>query len=180
MKVSNSINLEEFLGFFPILDLPIALTDEVVPQISKVNKVFPEVAIATFLSKWEDDMDEFSEFLPCCQLPPQDNFYSFVYWKAVLMAYEFVLVTLDKKGNFIQKKVIAGTISNGSTIKQSAARIEDDLSIHIVVGEKKVDDHQYDPTNSQSYYMEILPNGQMISSQEDDKLWQEKNSNKEN
>ncbi len=180
MKSSKKISLQDFLDFFPLVDLPIALSEEVIDQISRVNKVFPEIAIAQFLSKWEKEIDNTSEFLPCCQLPSQDDFYSIIYWKASLMAYEFILATLDKEGNLIQKKVVAGVVSNGTSIIQSVAKIEDDLSIHIMVGEKKVDDLQYNPLNSKGYYMEILPTGQLISSKDEDELWQEKNINNEN
>lgn len=180
MSSSHTMSLNDFLSYFPIVDLPIALSEEVIDKISKLNKIIPPIAIAEYFSKWEEQIDDYTEFLACCQLTPQDDFTSLVYWKGSLMAYEFILVTLDRKGQLIDKKVIAGIISNGSTIKQSVAKIEDDLTIHIMTGEKKVDELAYDPANSKGHYMEILPNGQLISSKEQDLTWQEKNSNKEN
>lgn len=181
MTATESISLEEFLSFFPLVDLPIALSDDIIFEISKTNKILPVIALTTFVAKWEKELDDETEIMACCQLAPQDDFYSLVYWKAGLMSYEFILVTIDKvEGNLIQKKVIAGVISNGSTIKQSTAKIEDDLSIQIMVGEKKVSDQHYDPSNSYSYHVEVLPDGQMMSSQDNEKLWQEQNSNQEN
>lgn len=180
MTASKSISLDEFLSFFPLVDLPIALSDEIISQISKANKILPVIAITTFMSQWEPELDDATEIMACCQLPPEEKYYSLVYWKAGLMSYEFILVTIDKEANLIQKKVIAGIISNGITIKQSTAKIEDDLTINIMVGEKKVDDLHYDPQNSQSYYVEVLPNGQMMSSQDNELLWQEQNTKHKN
>jgi hypothetical protein len=177
MSSNKDISVQDFLEFFPIVDLPITLNDDIVPEISKLNKVFPPEIIGAFFSKWDNDINETSEFLACCQLPPEKDFYSVVFWKASLLTYEFYLATLDKNGELIQKKVVAGLISNGSTIKRSVAKIEEDLSIHIMIGEQVADDSPYKPENSKGFYMEILPNGQLISSQDDSILWQEKNTN---
>ena len=180
MKMKSEINFSEFLDYFPKVDLPIALSDAIIHEISKVNKVFPAAVISQYFSTWDDQIDETSEFLPCCQLPEQEDFYALIYWKASLMSYEFILATFDKKGQLIQKKLIAGMSSNGSTILQSVAKIEDDLSIHIVTGEQAAEQQNYDPSFSKAYYMEILPNGQLISSKDEEMTWQEKNTNREN
>ena len=69
MTASKSISLDEFLSFFPLVDLPIALSDEIISQISKANKILPVIAITTFISQWEPELDDATEIMACCQLP---------------------------------------------------------------------------------------------------------------
>ena len=88
------------------------------------------------------------------------------------MTYEYIIVTIQEKQKLVNKKVIAGTISNGQTIKKSVAHIDEDFNIRCVVGESKVGD-KYSPDHSKSFGFEILPDGQIMTSDEENNIWQQ-------
>ncbi len=122
---------------------------------------FPQVFIDEVLLEWEKEADEFTEFIPCFRLPKEEKFNAIVYWKGALLRYDFVLVTLDKNGELINKKSIASTIVNDNVIKKSVASIEPDLIINIIAGQT-LDGEEYDASMSKAFAMEILPTGEII------------------
>ena len=137
------MTFKEFLSFFPVVDLPITLSEDMVEIFSKNNKVLPSSAIAEFISKWEPEIDEYVEFIPCIQLPAEEEFIGLVYWKGGLMQYEYIIVTLTKKGELISRKSISSTIVEGDAIKKSVAHIDEDLIINIMAGAMASDWNQF-------------------------------------
>jgi len=172
MNKKISKELESLLEFFPSLDPPITLSDDVTVSFSAKNKALPQELVDKYFSVWEQT-DEFTEFIPCCRLEPNGTCYPIVYWKGTLMTYEFILLTLDAEANSISKKVIAGTISNGQSIKRSVATIDEDQCVYVVVGESDSQEKEYSAPNSKGFKFEILPDGKIESSQEETKLWEE-------
>lgn len=172
MSKKLSEKLESLLSFFPEIEPPITVSEEVILSFSAKNKPIPQVLIDEYFARWEK-MDEFTELVPCFSLKTHRDFFALVYWKGALMAYEFNLITIDPNGNSISKKVIAGTLSNGQTIKKSVATIDEDLCVYSMVGEAIATDKNYKPTHSKAFKFEILPDGQIDSSQEENNLWEE-------
>lgn len=167
--MSKEIRLEDLLSFFPEVELPIEFTDDLVMTADSVNKVLPAAIIEAFIVKWEGNeaFDEFTEFVPILRIRDAEEFHALVYWKGGLMKYEYILVTLDKQGNFITRRPIASTISDGVTVKKSVSKIDEDMIIHIMAGENLADG-KYDPSRSQAFNMEILHSGDIIFSLGDD------------
>ncbi len=165
MKKKLPLELEALLNYFPLIDPPITLSEEVTHKFSAKNKPLSEKLIAEVFSRW-DKLDEYTELVPCLQLPVDGPFYAIIYWKGALMSYEFILATLDEQGILINKKVIAGTISNGMSVKTSVATIDEDGCIYSMVGENQQDDSSYDPTASHGYKFEILPDGNISADAE--------------
>ena len=167
--MAKNITLEELLSFFPEIELPIEVTEDLVMTADTVNKVLPAVIIEEFLVKWEgsEEFDEFTEFVPILQIQGLEEFHGLIYWKGGLMRYEYILVTLDKLGNLISRKPVASTLSDGQTVKKSVAKIDEDLIIHIMAGENQANG-KYDPSNSQAFNMEVLHTGDIIFSLGDD------------
>ncbi|MEM9549117.1 MAG: hypothetical protein AAGA77_24230 [Bacteroidota bacterium] len=167
--MARKIELEDLLSFFPEVELPIEVTEDLVNTADSVNKVLPASIIEKYIVQWEkkEDFDEFTEFVPILRIREAEEFHALVYWKGGLMKYEYILVTLDKKGNFITRKPIASTLSDGNTVKKSVAKIDEDMIIHIMAGENEVDGN-YDPARSQAFNMEILYSGDVIFSLGDD------------
>lgn len=163
--MAKELQLEDLLGFFPKVELPIEITEDLVMTAETVNKVFPTEIIEEFIVKWEggEDFDEFTEFVPILRIQDAEEFFALVYWKGGLMKYEYILVTLDKLGNFIARKPIASTLSDGKTVKKSVSKIDEDMIIHIMAGENMVNG-KYDPSRSQAFNMEILFSGDIIFS----------------
>lgn len=168
-KISNE--LENLMSFFPNQDPPVTVSEEVIVSFSAKNKPIPQALIETFFTRW-DQFDEFTELVPCFSLKTHRDYFAIVYWKGSLMTYEYILLTLDMEGNSISKRVIAGTISNGQTVKKSVATIDEDLCVYSVVGEASASEN-YNPTNSKGFKFEILPDGTIKSSQEQKNLWEE-------
>lgn len=154
--------LEDLLLFFPKVELPVTFSDDYISTFSVNNKPIPSALIEEFILRWEgEEVDEFTEYVPCIQVPETDDYQALVYWKAGLLRYEFILVTIDKAGTLISRKPIASTLSDNNTVRKSVARIDEDLIIHIVAGENE-GDREYDPAKSQGFSMEIIPTGDII------------------
>ncbi|MBK9150630.1 MAG: hypothetical protein IPM26_06345 [Saprospiraceae bacterium] len=153
--------MESLLLFFPEIELPVLLTEEMKDSFESENEMLPRELIDSYLAQWEQQIDEFTEFIPCFRLPAQEHFTALVYWKGSLLRYEYVIVTLDKKWNFISRKVIASTVVEGDKINRSIASIEPDLTINIIAGHE-TEGKDYDPARSRLYSMEILANGELI------------------
>lgn len=162
--MTKAMTFKEFLSFFPEVELPISFTDENLLIFSNQNKVLPGEAIHRYIYQWESDVDDdATEFIPCISLPPQDEFIGIVYWKGGVEKSEFILVTLDKKGDLIARKPISSTTFEGSIVKKSFASIDEDLIIHIMAG-AHVEGVEYDPEASKAFNMEILPTGDVLFS----------------
>ncbi|MBT8231914.1 MAG: hypothetical protein HKO66_13540 [Saprospiraceae bacterium] len=176
-KVSKS--LEKLVSLFPEIAPPITISEESVIAFSSKNKPISLDLMDEYFSVW-DQIDEFTEMVPCFQLNISDGYYALVYWKGSLLTYEYILITLDKNNTLISKKVIAGTISNGQTIKKSVATIDEEYCIYTAVGEQDVSIRNYIPTNSSAFKFEIEPDGTISSSQEENYLWEEENQKRKN
>jgi len=157
MKKKLPLELEALLACFPPIDPPITLSQEVAYRFSRDNKPLPQALISTYFAQW-DKMDDYTEVVPCCQLATDGDFYAIIYWKGSLMSYEYILATISPQAQLINKKVIAGTISNGTTVKSSVATIDEESCVYTMVGELK-EGQLYDPSNSSGYRFEVLPDG---------------------
>ena len=153
--------LEKILHYFPETELPVLISEDHLSEFEINSDPFPQVFIDEVLLDWEKDADEFTEFIPCFRLPKEEKFNAIVYWKGALLRYDFVMVTLDKNGELINKKSIASTIVHDNVIKKSVASIEPDLIINIIAGQT-LDGEEYDASMSKAFAMEILSTGEII------------------
>ncbi len=153
--------LDKILHYFPETELPIIVSEDYLNDYETNADPFPQVFIDEVLLEWEKDADEFTEFIPCFRLPKEEKFNTVVYWKGALLRYDFIMVTLDKNGELINKKSIASTIVNDNVIKKSVASIEPDLIINIIAGQT-LDGEEYDASMSKAFAMEVLPTGEII------------------
>lgn len=154
----------QFLKKFPQVPLPIVLTEESHFEFSRRNEPLSQSMIHEYIYKIEQyDFDEFTEFIPCVKIPKTDGFHAIIYWRAGLMDYEYTLATFTERGQFIDKKVIAGTKIKEGTLVRSVATIEDDWLIYIVIGTSDPDEENFSATNSSSFNMELLATGEIIT-----------------
>lgn len=159
-EVSN-VSLADFLEQFPEVKLPITLTDESSRIFSQTNEPFPQRMIDQYLIPLEEEVDEFTEFVPCFRIPDTYEFHAVVYWVAQLMNYQYVLVTFSREGMLIDKKVLAGTFYDGQTLTNSVATLDEDWTILMVSGQS-TSDTNYDASGTRTQKLEILPEGQII------------------
>ncbi|MEL7020064.1 MAG: hypothetical protein AAGK47_00520 [Bacteroidota bacterium] len=165
MKKKITLSLDGFLAFFPELELPITFSEDTHHDFSRNNDALPQVAISQFIRTVEgDEIDEFTEFVPCVRIPATHDFHAIIYWKAELMSYHYKLATFDKQGQLIDSRVIAGLFTDGDTITRSMATIEEDWLINVVSGQVGVTDEEgYHAAQSRTFGLELLPDGRIIN-----------------
>ena len=160
------MTLKQFFKFFPKVELPVTLNDEVVLDFSRKNKPLTPEAIAEYIAPNEKEIDELTEFIPCFRLPDTELYNAIVYWKGGILNYEYVLISYDLRGNFICRRSLATMFVDGDTIKKSVAQIHENGSIHLVAGQNHKDAKQYDPKMTKVYKLQIKQDGQVIFSDE--------------
>lgn len=152
-------NFNNFLGYFPELELPVTLNDEIHLVFSSKNQALSQAAIREFILPFDQSKDDLTEFIACFKIPQTHDFHAIVYWKAELMNYNYVLATFTKEGLPIDVKVIAGTFSDGKQLTTSIATIDEDWMIFIVSGQTDHSSSEYDAASSKTHQLELLPDG---------------------
>lgn len=151
---------QQFIDFFPPVELPVTLTLDGHRDFEEVNDLLPGELAAAFISN-EEEMpgEEFTEYLPCFRLPGDKEFISLVYWKATLLRHDFIIATYTKAGIPISRQVIAGTSSDGKTIVKKVATLQPDGSIDVIASQQAADDLHFDPSQTHELNYELMPNG---------------------
>lgn len=156
-------SLNRLIDLFPEIRLPITLTDEMAHVFGQTNGLISEELLDRYILPYEEEgHDEFTEFVPCFRIPATHDFHALVFWRAGLLKYAFTMLTLDKQGGFIDRRVLAGTFSAENELVQSVATIDEDWEILVVSGKSKPGD-LYDASTSSKLNLELLPEGQIIS-----------------
>ena len=158
------VSFSHFLNKFPEVELPAILAEEAHHAFSQNNDPLPALMIEQFILPLEDQqVDDYTEFVPCMKIPGTHDFHAIIYWRAGLMNYQYMLACFTKKGELIDKRVIAGTFSDGDTLTTSVATIDEDWVISIVSGQAGVGEKEYDPSSSTAYQLELLPDGKIVN-----------------
>lgn len=149
---------EEFLTFFPVIELPVNISSEYFSLFSSFNKPLPRLLTDKFLIDENKDLSEEdyseTEYIACFRLNENQNFNAVVYLKISLLTYEYYLHTFDNAGRTISTQVISSLNSDGSIIKETAAMIDESLRIWKM---ESVSDgsFNFDPANNlfESFYL---------------------------
>ena len=152
----------KFIAYFPEVELPITLTSDTHHIFSRENKPLPEKLTHTMLEVDEESVDPYSEYIACFRLPPTEHYLALVYWKASLMTYQYILCTFDHSGQTLASQIIAGTKTNGDTILERVATIDEEGVIYIAEGIGKAEDRHYNADESRNYQLEILSSGDIL------------------
>lgn len=159
-----TVTFAQFLSRFPEIELPVILNEETHHTFSLNNEPLTAAMIEQFiLPIEEEEADELTEFIPCFQLPKTEGFHAIVYWKAALLNYQYAMATFNAKGQFIDRRVIAGTFVSGQTITQSVATVNEENEIFVASGQSGIDGDSFDPASSTAYELELLPDGQIAN-----------------
>ncbi len=165
MQQQPNVSFAHFLEKFPEIDLPLTLTSESSHAFSRTNDPLHSLMIEQFILPYQkEELDEFTEFIPCFKIPKTFDIHAIVYWKASLLNYQYILATYNKKGQLIDKGVIAGTYSDGASLISSVATIEEDWIIYIISGKAEKDERDYDATSSKAFNLELLATGEIVTS----------------
>jgi len=152
---------DAFLECFQEIDLPITLTEDLSPLFSAENKPFKSAHIAEFIAPIDDEIDEFTEFVPCFKLKETHQFKAVVYWKAMLMEHRYVMATYTDNGIPIDIRAISTISHNESEVTRSIATIDEDWQIVIAKGIES-EQEGYDPTSSKMLVLEVMPDGKIM------------------
>ena len=156
---------KDFLGRYAKESLPVVLSDDNVAYFSNKNKPLSADLIRQFIKQGDNTVDdELTEYIACCIIPDTKDIHAVVYWKGGLLSYDYIMATYDKNGTLLHRKTLAGTRAEGQVVKQSVATIETDWTINVIVGAQVSGDRLYDPQNSRSMSLELMPNGEIIFS----------------
>ena len=159
------INFNHFLEKFPEVDLPITLGEETHHVFSNQNDPLPVAMIEQFILPIEEEpADDYTEFVPCMKIANTGDFYAIIYWRAGLLNYQYRLATFTKKGEYIDKRIIAGTFSDGEALTTSVATIDEEWAIFVASGRSGDSLLAYDAASSTAYQLELLPDGKIINS----------------
>ena len=160
------MKLNQFLALFPKIDPPLTITDESIFAFSKKNKLINLETANRIMSELETDYDEAEEreYIPCFQLHLSDEFYSLVYWRASALSYEYYLVNLDKKGQLLDRRLVAGIVAEDDSVVRMYLSI--DVNQIFYIAAQLSDDGQelVDKNDTQTYSLEVLPDGSIITS----------------
>lgn len=162
-----------FLNHFSKEKLPLVLSDDNVRYFDRKNPPLGSDVIRQFLLQGEvaeEEDEEMTEYIACTKIPDTKDIHAVVYWRGKLLEYDYILATYDKNGVLINKKVIAGLRSDGKSVRRSVATIDEDWIIHIVIGEQNQKEELYDPSKSQIMTMELMGNGEIIFSLQDEEF----------
>ncbi|MFK7798215.1 MAG: hypothetical protein AB8E82_12230 [Aureispira sp.] len=108
-KKQNRITFENFLQFFPFVELPYTITSETQRLISRKNDPLSAEWLFNFVLDKDAIVDDYTEFMPCFSIPDTHGFWAVVFWEAGLEGTTYYLTTFSKAGVLIDKKKIAGT-----------------------------------------------------------------------
>lgn len=149
---------------FPKAKLPLELAPDSYRNFEKKNKPLSLDSIKNFLIDEQEEVDEFTEFIPCFRLPDTTNFHALVFWQAGLMEYHYILITFNKNGHLIDKKSIAGTIPHANAFKISIANIKSSQKIEVKEGSADTNTKNLTPTSFSHYYhLNISDNGKITT-----------------
>ncbi len=171
--MTRAQSFKVFLKHFSKEKLPLTLSDDNISYFDRKNRPLSPDVIRQFIlqkveSVEENEDEEYTEYIACNIIPDTQNFHAVVYWKGTLLEYDYIMATYDKNGVLINRKVIAGTRSDGQNLKRSVATIDEDWIINIIAGEQIKKDQHYDPLKSKLMTMELMANGEIIFSLQDD------------
>ena len=164
MNRDNIPSFQEFLTYFPEIELPVNISSEYLNIFSNYNKPIPEDFIHTYIISSENSVDLENviedEYITCFKIPGTMNFHALVYIKISMLNYDYYLHSFDMAGNSIDSKVIASMHSDGTNIIEKAALIDEN---HMIWTMRADETEDFDPAMSKFSGFQLLNNGKVIS-----------------
>ena len=128
----KKVTFKQFLSAFSSLELPFQLSADSHTIFDKENKTLPFRIIDQFLPEIAASHNEYVEYIPCIKHLIEDGLYGIILWKADLLVYDFILITMTDKGQYIDHRPICGMYTEDEIIHQSVANFDEDFLIHVI------------------------------------------------
>ena len=133
-KKANAITFENFINFFPEVDLPYTITSDTQRLLSINNDPMSATWMFNFVLEKDAVVDEYTEFMPCFSLPNTSQFIAIVFWQAGIEGSNYYLTTFSKTGVLIDKAKIAGTKYGADGLYQMVCTISPNWLFSTVEG----------------------------------------------
>ena len=165
VKPPQAVSFSDFLAFFPEVAPPVTLGEETHRTFSRKNQPLSGPAIFQHILPLEDrEADEYTEFVPCFLLAIPTDFIVLVYWRAALMSYYYVVVTYNSRGEFVDKRIIAGQHYDGAEITRSVALFTEDQEIVIASGQQALAAREtFGAEDSTAYHLYFSEDGHILN-----------------
>jgi len=158
-------DLQLLLRYFPEVPLPVTVTYSSREAFEQTNKPLPEMLSALFIELWEGEIpDAYTEYQPGFHFRTKKH-YGFVYWKATLLHYGYILVLLEPDGVFVDRLILAETDATSGTIRQGAAMITNDNEIFMVESAQDAASVFGDPTQTITERWKITDEGRFLETE---------------
>ena len=158
----STVNFGDLLTIFPEVELPLFLDEDSASLFSQNNDPFPEELFDRFLRPLLPEDDEYTEYVPCFRIS-KDEYHALVIWKASLLTYEYLMLVFDRRGDFLGSERIGGMLVRDEQLFRRVAHFDTDGTINIAEGSSDLKE-SFDPQASNTYELEILPNGEIYNS----------------
>jgi hypothetical protein len=133
-KRDNQISFENFLMFFPEVELPYSILSETQRMIEEEQEPLSATWMFNFVLGKDAVIDEFTEFMPCFSIASQHKIHILVYWEATLEGNAYKLATFSREGHLIDSRTIAGMRYESNSVIQSVCTITQSLTFSTVDG----------------------------------------------
>jgi hypothetical protein len=159
----DKLEFEQFLAWFPKVDLPVLLGETTHHTFSQLNQPIPGAFIHRFLLA-EDVAydDEFTEFIACFQFDISKEVKALVYWEAGLLYYHYRLMVFRPDGTILQNKSLGGMHSDGSSIVRTIIQFESDLVIHTITAVQQSEKETIDLAEATHQRWQIQEDGKIV------------------
>lgn len=149
---SQAKQFSTYLQLFQPIELPFTLHSDAHLDFSRKNKSIHPDLIGMYITPFiGQNENEYTEYVPCFLLSQQKNYIAVVIWKAGLMEYEYYVLTYNNAGDVIHNQIIGGMKSDGEKVISRIAMIDDEKTIHMVEGELKDHETDYNPQKTKEY-----------------------------
>lgn len=161
----QGLRFEDFLNFFPVIDLPYSISSDTARLLSEAQEPLSYAWMERFvLSKEEvEAFDEYTEYMACFSLPKTESIYALVYWTATLHGSSYYLASFSRTGVLINRMRIAGMEYGEKCIRQRVCTIQDSLTCSIMEGDMDAQTGKPLPldTGKQSFY-QLNQDGELV------------------
>lgn len=156
------VEFGDFLNRFPTVELPVTLGEEAHHVFGTENLPLSGEMIDQFIAPLDGgEQDEFTEYVPCFSFVNEEQNIGLVWWKAELLNYQYILAVFTQKGEALDRQIISYTQVKENAIRRAVATIATDFSV--IIAEGLAESELYDPENTRTRVLEILPNGRIVS-----------------
>lgn len=122
----------DFLSKFTQVTLPLVVSPDTYDELKDEAAFIPDVAIQAFLLSEEDEeVDEFTEFMPCYHITSLQGFIAIVYWRGDLSGYQYKIVTYSQEGHMIDSLKVGGVHYNDKEVTHTASIIDENGNVYI-------------------------------------------------